>query len=100
MQMSQIYHAYQFIHSYCNDPFTILQPEALFHASLFLQNSLTEFEPPAGVSRGNTMYTLAKQAAILGTNDLARFAYSQMQSLKYAKHLEDTIELEMMMIQV
>jgi len=97
---SHLYYAYHLIHSYCHDPFTLHQPEVLLRASLFLINSLTDTMTPLGISRANILYTLAKQAMLLGANDLARYAYTQLQSQKCSNVWGDSIELGLMMLQV
>lgn len=99
-QDSHLYYAYHLIHCYCYDSFTLHQPEVLLHASLFLLNSLTDTMTPLGISRANILYTLAKQARLLGANDLAKCAYTQLHSQKCSYVWGDSIELELMMLQV
>ena len=93
------YYAYQHIHTFCNDPFTSLQPEMLFQVSRYLINSMSQSDPPKGISLVNTLYTLAKQSKVLGAFKLARFTYDRLQQLKVPESWEDNIDLDMMTIQ-
>ena len=93
------YYAYQHIHTFCNDPFTALQPEMLFQVSRYLINSMSQSDPPKGISLVNTLYTLAKQSKVLGAYKLARFSYDRLQQLKVPESWEDNIDLDMMTIQ-
>ena len=93
------YYAYSPIHQFCNDPFTSLQPEMLFQVSRFLINSMGQIDAPFGISKVNTLYTLAKQAKVLGAFKLARFTYDRLQQLKVPEAWEDNIDLDMMTIQ-
>jgi intraflagellar transport protein 122 len=99
MARSDWYYAYQHIHTFCNDPFTSLQPEMLFQVSRFLINSMRQAESPPGVSRVNILYTLAKQANVLGAYKLARVTYTNLQQLKVPESWEDSIDLDMLLIQ-
>jgi len=99
MKRADWYYAYSSIHNFCNDPFTSLQPEMLFQVSRFLINSMGQIDAPPGISRVNTLYTLAKQAKVLGAFKLARFAYDRLQQLKVPGTWEDNIDLDVLTIQ-
>jgi len=99
MNKADWYYAYSSIHNFCNDPFTSLQPEMLFQVSRFLINSMGQIDAPYGISRVNTLYTLAKQAKVLGAFKLARFAYDRLQQLKVPGTWEDNIDFDMLTIQ-
>ena len=76
---ADLYYAYASVHSYVTDPFTSLQPEMLFQVARFIINSLGNAETiPFGVSKASTMYTLARQAMVLGAYKLARHAYDRL----------------------
>jgi hypothetical protein len=47
----------------------------LVQVSRFLINSMGNIDSPFGISKVNIMYTLAKQAKVLGAFKLARFTY-------------------------
>ena len=99
MKKADWYYAYSSIHNFCNDPFTSLQPEMLFQVSRYLINSMGQIDAPSGISRVNTLYTLAKQAKVLGAFKLARFAYDRLQQLKVPFTWEDNIDLDVLTIQ-
>ena len=99
MKKADWYFGYSSIHTFCNDPFTSLQPEMLFQVSRFLINSIGQADAPYGISRVNILYTLAKQAKVLGAYKLARFAYDRLQQLKVPDTWDDNIDLDMLTIQ-
>ena len=99
MTKADWYYGYQHIHTFCTDPFTSLQPEMLFQVSRYLINSLSQSDPPNGISLVNILYTLAKQSKVLGAFKLARFTYDRLQQLKVPESWEDNIDLDMMTIQ-
>ncbi|GMI36406.1 hypothetical protein TrRE_jg11942 [Triparma retinervis] len=99
MAKADWYYAYSSIHTFCNDPFTSLQPEMLFQVSRFLINSMGNSDAPYGISRVNILYTLAKQAKVLGAFKLARFTYDRLQQLKVPESWEDNIDLDVLTIQ-
>jgi hypothetical protein len=88
------------IHEYCDNPFTLAQPEILLRASLFLLNSLAEIPAPAGISRAKILYSLLQQGLALQLYDIARYAYSQLQTIKSSQIWDHSIELSYMMLQV
>ena len=80
---ADLYYAYASVHSYVTDPFTSLQPEMLFQVSRFIINSLGNAENiPFGISKASTIYTLARQAMMLGAFKLARYAYDKLSKLQ------------------
>ncbi|CAM9409830.1 unnamed protein product [Pylaiella littoralis] len=97
--LADLYHAFHHVHSFTTDPFTDLQPEVLLQVSRFLVNSLGEAEPPRGISRAHTLYTLAKQAKVLGAFKLARFAYDRLQRQRVPPLWQDQIDLDMLTVQ-
>jgi len=96
---ADLYFAYSFVHSYTDEPFTSLMPEALFQVSRFLLNTAGKMEMPFAVSRVFILYTLAKQSKILGAFKLARFAYERLGLLKVPLRWADQIDMSMMTIQ-
>jgi intraflagellar transport protein 122 len=99
MNKADWYYAYAPIYQFCNDPFTPLRPEMLFQVSRFLINSMGMVDAPFGISKVNTLYTLAKQAKVLGAFKLARSTYDRLQQLKVPEAWDDNIDLDMMTIQ-
>eukprot|EP00903_Cladosiphon_okamuranus_P013353 g12445.t1 len=97
--LADLYHAFHHVHTFTTDPFTDLQPEVLLQVSRFLVNSLGEAEPPRGISRAHTLYTLAKQAKVLGAFKLARFAYDRLQRQRVPPFWQDQIDLDMLTVQ-
>ncbi|CAM9146601.1 unnamed protein product, partial [Hapterophycus canaliculatus] len=98
-RLADLYHAFHHVHTFTTDPFTDLQPEVLLQVSRFLVNSLGEAEPPRGISRAHTLYTLAKQAKVMGAFKLARFAYDRLQRQRVPPLWQDQIDLDLLMVQ-
>lgn len=96
---ADLYYAYQHIQTYTKEPFTCLEPIVLFQVARFIINQLGTGEAPPGISRVDTLYTLAKQAKLLGAYKLARFAYDRLQKLKLPESWQDGIDLDMLTIQ-
>eukprot|EP00605_Chrysophyceae_sp_TOSAG23-4_P001709 GSChrysophyteH1.ASY1.ANO1.1878.1 assembled CDS len=97
---ADLYFAYSSIHAYVTDPFTSHQPETLFQVSRFIINSLGNSDTiPLGISKGATMYTLARQAMILGTFKLARYIYDRLTKLQVPPTKQAEVELDMLSIQ-
>lgn len=65
---ADLYYAYAAVYEFVVDPFTKHQPELLFQMSRYLVNQLgiNEANLPYGISIANILYTLARQAMILG----------------------------------
>jgi len=98
-KMSNLYSAYQHIYSFTTDPFTNLQPEMLFQVARYILNTMSSEEAPYGISRVFTLYTLAKQAKLLGAYKLARFAYERLNSLRVPPAWQDQLDLDMLTVQ-
>lgn len=97
---ADLYFAYSTIHAYVTDPFTSHQPETLFQVARFIINSLGSAETvPHGISKASTLYTLARQAMILGAFKLARHAYDRLGKLQIPARRQAEVELDMLIIQ-
>jgi len=97
---ADLYYAYASVHAYVTDPFTSLQPEMLFQVARFIINSLGSTEViPFGVSKASTMYTLARQAMLLGAYKLARHAYDRLSKLTVPERKQEEVELDMLLVQ-
>jgi hypothetical protein len=46
LQVSHLYFAYHMFHEYCENPFTLAQPEVMLHSSLLLLNVFAEILAP------------------------------------------------------
>ncbi|XP_068838607.1 intraflagellar transport protein 122 homolog isoform X9 [Capricornis sumatraensis] len=90
--LAELYHGYHAIHRYVEEPFSFHLPETLFNISRFLLHSLTK-DTPLGISKVNTLFTLAKQSKALGAYKLARHAYDKLQGLQIPARFQKSIEL-------
>ena len=99
-QLFQLYYAYSIVDEFCNDSFTSMQLEALYHLAIFLINCLDLENVPDGISVVNILCTLAKQARRLGAFQVARFAYKRLQILNVPKRLAGDMNLDPLTIQV
>lgn len=90
--LAEVYHVYHAIQRYTEEPFSFHLPETLFNISRFLLHSLTK-ETPLGISKVNTLFTLAKQSKALGAYKLARHAYDKLQGLQIPARFQKSIEL-------
>ncbi|XP_063797290.1 intraflagellar transport protein 122 homolog isoform X2 [Pseudophryne corroboree] len=95
--LAQLYHAYHSVQRYTDEPFSSHLPEALFNIARFLLHSLNK-ESPLGISKVNTLYTLAKQSKALGAYKLARHVYERLQGLRIPSKFQESIELGMVTI--
>ncbi|XP_073431059.1 intraflagellar transport protein 122 homolog isoform X1 [Dendrobates tinctorius] len=95
--LAELYHAYHSIQRYTDEPFSSHLPETLFNISRFLLHSLTK-ESPLGISKVNTLYTLAKQSKALGAYKLARHVYERLQGLRIPNKFQESIELGILTI--
>ncbi|XP_076182185.1 intraflagellar transport protein Oseg1 isoform X4 [Ptiloglossa arizonensis] len=68
-EKADVYYAYDEVHKSIEEPFTSLMPEALFNISRFLLTKIQNIQID-GVSKFIIMYTLLKQASLLGANKL------------------------------
>ena len=97
---ADLYFAYANVHAYTTDPFTSLQPEMIFQVSRFIINSLgSSGTMPAGISKASTIYTLARQAMVLGAFKLARDAYDRLSKLQIPNKRIDEVEIDMLLVQ-
>lgn len=97
---ADLYFAYANVHSYITDPFTSQQPEMLFQVSRFIINSLGNADGvPYGISKSCTLFTLAKQAMLLGAFKLARHAYDRLSKLQVMERRVDEVEVDMLLVQ-
>ncbi|KAM6413714.1 intraflagellar transport protein 122 homolog [Rhynochetos jubatus] len=90
--LAEVYHVYHSVQRYTEEPFSFHLPETLFNISRFLLHSLTK-ETPLGISKVNTLFTLAKQSKALGAYKLARHAYDKLQGLQIPARFQKSIEL-------
>ncbi|XP_028334450.1 intraflagellar transport protein 122 homolog isoform X6 [Physeter macrocephalus] len=90
--LAELYHGYHAIQRYTEEPFSFHLPETLFNISRFLLHSLTK-DTPLGISKVNTLFTLAKQSKALGAYKLARHAYDKLQGLQTPARFQKSIEL-------
>ncbi|KAM9681018.1 intraflagellar transport protein 122 homolog isoform 3-T4 [Dama dama] len=90
--LAELYHGYHAIQRYVEEPFSFHLPETLFNISRFLLHSLTK-DTPLGISKVNTLFTLAKQSKALGAYKLARHAYDKLQGLQIPARFQKSIEL-------
>ncbi|XP_072576357.1 intraflagellar transport protein 122 homolog isoform X3 [Vulpes vulpes] len=90
--LAELYHGYHAIQRYTEEPFSFHLPETLFNISRFLLHSLTK-DTPLGISKVNTLFTLAKQSKALGAYKLARHAYDKLQGLHIPARFQKSIEL-------
>ncbi|XP_060164570.1 intraflagellar transport protein 122 homolog isoform X5 [Globicephala melas] len=90
--LAELYHGYHAIQRYTEEPFSFHLPETLFNISRFLLHSLTK-DTPLGISKVNTLFTLAKQSKALGAYKLARHAYDKLQGLHTPARFQKSIEL-------
>lgn len=90
--LAELYHVYHSIQRYTDEPFSSHLPETLFNISRFLLHSLTK-QTPLGISKVNTLYTLAKQSKALGAYKLARHVYERLQGLRIPSKFQEAIEL-------
>ncbi|NXP55086.1 IF122 protein, partial [Heliornis fulica] len=90
--LAEVYHVYHSVQRYTEEPFSFHLPETLFNISRFLLHSLTK-ETPLGISKVNTLFTLAKQSKALGAYKLARHAYDRLQGLQIPARFQKSIEL-------
>jgi intraflagellar transport protein 122 len=97
---ADLYFAYANVHAYVTDPFTSHQPEMLFQVARFIINSLGSAEVvPFGISKASTLFTLARQAMILGAFKLARHAYDRLSKLSIPERKVEEVEVDMLLVQ-
>ncbi len=97
---ADLYFAYANVHAYVTDPFTSQQPEMLFQVARFIVNSLGTAEVvPLGISKSATLFTLARQAMLLGAFKLARHAYDRLSKLTVPERKVEEVEVDMLLVQ-
>ncbi|XP_062523005.1 intraflagellar transport protein 122 homolog [Corticium candelabrum] len=93
-QKADIYHSYDAIQKYIDEPFTSHLPEALFHMARYLFHLLNrENELPAGVSKAKVLIALAKLGRNLGAYKVARHAFEKLQAMRILNSFQDTIDI-------
>uniref|UniRef100_A0AAY4D3U5 Intraflagellar transport protein 122 homolog n=1 Tax=Denticeps clupeoides TaxID=299321 RepID=A0AAY4D3U5_9TELE len=91
-RLAELYHVYHSIHRYTEDPFSSHMPDTLFNICRFLLHHLNK-DVPLGISKVNTLYTLAKQSKALGAFKVARHAYERLQGLRVPPRLQEALQL-------
>lgn len=97
--LADVYGAFQHIHAYAQEPFTALSPLTLFQVARFVLNTLGSGEPPFGISKVATLYTITKQAQALGARTFARFCYARLLTLHLPPSWRDALEVDMLHLQ-
>jgi intraflagellar transport protein 122 len=99
-EQASLYHAYNFVWCFTEEPFTTLEAETVFNASRFLLNVFGSTDTaPAGVSRVHILYALAQTAETLGAYKVARWAYDRLQSYNVPQSWRDRIDQAVVGIQ-
>lgn len=93
LKLSSIYYAYSTIHSYLREPFTSSPPLTLFSTSRFVANQIEGGVPPKGVSMFAVLYTLSKQAKVLGANKLHLQVNNKLQTLKAPPGIQEQVDV-------
>lgn len=93
LKLSSIYYAYSTIHSYLREPFTSSPPLTLFNTSRFVANQIEGGIPPKGVSMFAVLYTLSKQAKVLGANKLHLQVNNKLQTLKAPPGIQEQVDV-------
>ncbi|XP_014477546.1 PREDICTED: intraflagellar transport protein 122 homolog [Dinoponera quadriceps] len=88
---ADVYYAYHEVHKYLEEPFTSLMPEALFNISRYLLMK-TQNVRLDGVSKLTIMYSLVKQARILGANKLVMQLLDQLRAMRIPANLLAQVE--------
>jgi intraflagellar transport protein 122 len=90
---ADIYHVYDGIQKYIDEPFTSHLPDALFHMARYLLHLLNkEKDVPVGVSKAKVLIALAKLGRNLGAYKVARHAFDKLQVLKIPSSFQDTVD--------
>lgn len=102
---SSWYYAYQFISSFCDEPFTNIQPETVLQAAIFLLNSgclgSMSDSPIKGISPFKIWYTIAKQSFTRSCFKTSKYAYQKLREMAHNVPFDwqDKIELETLLVQ-
>lgn len=93
LRLASTYYAYNTIHSYLREPFTSCPPLTLFNTSRFIANQVENDSPPNGCSMFAILYTLSKQAKVLGANKLHSQVNNKLQQLKVPIGIQDQVQV-------
>ena len=95
LRLSELYHAYHFIHTFTVQPFTSLMPETLFNMARYLTHAVVgiaaEGDSP-GISKANIMYTLARQGKAVEAYKLSRYAFEELQGMVVPRRFQEIID--------
>jgi len=97
--LADVYGAFQHINTYTQEPFTALSPRTLFQVARFILNTLGSGEPPFGISKVATLYTITKQAQALGARTFARSCFARLLTLHLPPSWRDALEVDMLHLQ-
>lgn len=97
MRLGSVYYAYNTLDSYLKEPFTSSAPLTLFNTSRFVANAIGNGIPPKGISLFAVLYTLSKQAKVLGANKLHLQVNNKLQNLKPPAGLQDQVDVGLFM---
>ena len=99
-EMASLYHAYNFVWQYTEEPFTTLDTETVFNVSRYLLNMLGGLDhDPEGISRVHVLYALAQTAQQLEAFKTARWAYEKLGTYAVPSSWRDSIDLAMIDLQ-
>ena len=99
-ELAEVYHAYNQIFRYIEDPFIFTLPASLLNMSKFVHVYLTKNRVPSGVSSIYTLYTMAKMSKTLKGYKLCRYALEKLQSVKLFPKWQNTIDVMSALIKV
>ena len=104
MKLSQLFYAYSLIYLFCKDPFTNVPPKYLFDASIFVFIALSDptydNDYADGISLAFVLYTMAKNAQVIGIYNVSKFAYKRLSNFNIPFAWREKIMLESLLIQV
>ncbi|XP_075587380.1 intraflagellar transport protein Oseg1 [Dermatophagoides farinae] len=92
-EQAEIYHAYQYIYKYIEEPFTSVYAEILFNSALFLFQYIDGDLLPQAVSMPYILFALAKLGKTLGHYKLVRIAYKKLNNLRLPDKLSESIQI-------
>ena len=99
-ELASLYHGYNFIWQYTEEPFTTLDTETVFNVSRYLLNMLGGLDhDPEGISRVHILYALAQTAQQLEAYKTARWAYDRLGTYAVPSSWRDSIDLAIVSIQ-
>ena len=104
MKLSQLFYAYSLIYLFCKDPFTNVPPKYLFDASVFvfiaLNDPTYDNDHADGISLAFVLYTMAKNAQVIGIHNVSKFAYKRLSTFNTPFAWRDRVALETLLAQV